>query len=550
MEIALFRFGVISDFINQLDYPKGKKTALLKYKIKQKWTIPFSTKTSLSESCIRKWFYRYCKSGKKIESLFPKDRNDKNSIRSISDEDAEKIVKIIQKKEVKNISKLLSEMKNNKIECNASRSTIYRFVKNKNLTCLLKNKELDNGITKSNLEIDKDWLISLVQCRITLSELITELENKLPIEDIRRLYNCLLNDRLYFRKRAISILSKFKGIPKQAVEDCLFIPLKSQWLAITKYKTNGIDSVFSDKKSGSMKHEDPNYIEKVFSILHAPPSSYGFNRTSWKQEDIQKVMDECDMHVCKNVLRKIINSSGFKYKKARKVLTSHDPNYKEKVGKIKNILENLKPNEKFFSIDEYGPFSVKLQGGKSLVPPGTINLVPQWQKSKGSIIITASLELSTNQITHFYSKNKNTEEMIKLLHILLKLYSNKKCLYLSWDAASWHISKKLNKEVDKINTKKYKLGRNLPTIELAPLPTGAQFLNVIESVFSGMARAIIHNSDYKSVDECKEAIDQYFLERNERFRKNPKRAGNKIWKKERVIATFNESNNCKDPMYS
>ena len=121
---------------------------------------------------------------------------------------------------------------------------------------------------------------------------------------------------------------------------------------------------------------------------------------------------------------------------------------------------------------------------------------------------------------------------------------------MSWDAASWHISKKLNKEVDKINTKKYKLGRNLPTIELAPLPTGAQFLNVIESVFSGMARAIIHNSDYKSVDECKEAIDQYFLERNERFRKNPKRAGNKIWKKERVIATFNESNNCKDPMYS
>jgi hypothetical protein len=28
--------------------------------------------------------------------------------------------------------------------------------------------------------------------------------------------------------------------------------------------------------------------------------------------------------------------------------------------------------------------------------------------------------------------------------------------------------------------------------------SGAQFLNVIESVFSGMARAIIHNSDYDS----------------------------------------------------
>src|ERR1700722_2787875 len=28
----------------------------------------------------------------------------------------------------------------------------------------------------------------------------------------------------------------------------------------------------------------------------------------------------------------------------------------------------------------------------------------------------------------------------------------------------------------------------------APLPAGAQFLNVIESVFSGMSRAVIHNS--------------------------------------------------------
>ena len=87
-------------------------------------------------------------------------------------------------------------------------------------------------------------------------------------------------------------------------------------------------------------------------------------------------------------------------------------------------------------------------------------------------------------------------------------------------------------------------------MKLAPLPTGAQFLNVIESVFSGMARAIIHNSDYKSVSECKSAINRYFVERNEKFLKNPKRAGNKIWGKERVKPVFDESNNCKDPMYS
>jgi hypothetical protein len=89
-----------------------------------------------------------------------------------------------------------------------------------------------------------------------------------------------------------------------------------------------------------------------------------------------------------------------------------------------------------------------------------------------------------------------------------------------------------------------------PFVALAPLPASAQFLNVIESIFSGMAKAIIHNSDYTSIEECKTSIDRYFLERNQFFLENPKRAGNKIWGKEITKVEFNESNNCKDPRYN
>ena len=88
----------------------------------------------------------------------------------------------------------------------------------------------------------------------------------------------------------------------------------------------------------------------------------------------------------------------------------------------------------------------------------------------------------------------------------------------------------------------------VPIVETAPLPTGAQFLNVIESVFSGMARAIVHNSDYKTLDDAKAAFDRYFQERNAHFRQHPRRAGNKIWRKEREPAAFSEANNCKDPV--
>ena len=99
--------------------------------------------------------------------------------------------------------------------------------------------------------------------------------------------------------------------------------------------------------------------------------------------------------------------------------------------KINTILGNLGPNERFFSIDEFGPFAITIRGGRKLVAPGEEYTVPQWQKSKGSLIVTAALELSTNQVTHFYSKHKNTDEMIRLVDVLVKQYAGMETLYLS-----------------------------------------------------------------------------------------------------------------------
>jgi hypothetical protein len=247
------------------------------------------------------------------------------------------------------------------------------------------------------------------------------------------------------------------------------------------------------------------------------------------------------------VVSKMIKAAGYKLRKAKVVLTSNDPTYREKLARINLILSNLQPNEAFFSIDEYGPFAIKTKPGRMLVPPGIQPTVPQWQKSRGCMIMTAALELSGNQVTHFYSAKKNTGEMIRMMEVLIEKYAQHSRLYLSWDAASWHISKDLFVRIEAHNAAVANGGG--PLVETAPLPARAQFLNVIESVFSGMARAIIHNSDYKSVDDAKMAIDRYFAERNDHFRQHPRRAGRKIWGKEREPAVFSKANNCKDPRY-
>jgi hypothetical protein len=221
-----------------------------------------------------------------------------------------------------------------------------------------------------------------------------------------------------------------------------------------------------------------------------------------------------------------------------------------KVNRVKNILRRLKSTERFFSIDEFGPVSIKEHTGRRLVGPNDHPTVAQFQKSRGRLIVTAALELSENQVTHFYSNQKNTAEMIKLLDVLLVKYCRCTTIYLSWDAAGWHSSKRFEKKAREVNTPCYRRAHKTPKVKLVPLPAHAQFLNVIESVFSGLAKAIIHNSNYVSVDEAKDAIDRYFADRNAHFRANPKRCGSKIWGQERVSNVFKEGQNCKHPAFS
>ncbi len=322
---------------------------------------------------------------------------------------------------------------------------------------------------------------------------------------------------------------------------------------VRRFRAHGNDGL---RDRSSRPHRIPrSYLQPgkelhdaVFSVLHTPPSASGFNRTTWKLTDLAKVLRANGTTTTQASISEVIKLAGYKWKKARVTLTSTDHAYREKVEAIRLTLMRLQQDEAFFSIDEFGPFAVKMRGGKSLQAPNEFKVVPQWQASKGRLIITAALELSRNQVIHFFSENKNGCETIKLVELIRKRYKGYRTLYLSWDAAPWHSSKLLYDRIDFLND--WAKHDCAPDIQVLPLPSRAQFLNVIESVFSGMARAIIHNSDYPSVADAKTAIDRYFSERNAEFIRSPRKAGKAIWGKERVPCDFREANNCKDPRYS
>ena len=351
-------------------------------------------------------------------------------------------------------------------------------------------------------------------------------------------------------KRSHIILSLAKGRTPSETALLTNVSRRIVYKWAYRFIEKGIDGLKRLRRNIITKADNDAIKSAIFSMLHSPPSEYGINRTSWKIDDLKKcLLLSKGISISKAVIRRVIRSAGFKWRRARTILTSPDPEYKQKLAEIQSILAKLGPDERFFSIDEFGPFAIKRRGGRKLVSPEENHYVEQRQIAKGSLIITGALELSYNKITHFYSPKKNTKEMIKLLELLLLEYKGCKRIFLSWDAAAWHVSKALYQRVDEINSNEYQHGQETPKVVLAPLPKSAQFLNVIESVFSGMARAVLHNSDYESKEVAMKAIDRYFEERNIFFEKNPCKAGKKIWGVEIVFAEFSEGQNCKDPKW-
>jgi len=360
------------------------------------------------------------------------------------------------------------------------------------------------------------------------------------------------NDRVKWAK-AVVVIGSHRGIGTTSLSSKVEKSPRIVKRWISDYLQRGMDALRVNRK----KCQRPEIIagmkqkrDRIIGLLHETPQIHGINRASWSLKTLAQAFEkQYGESIGKTTLSEYVRAEGYTFRKARRVLTSPDPSYRDKMEEITRVLSNLRDDEKFFSIDEFGPFSVRMRGGIALTPKGTTRVVPQRQRSKGRLIITAALELSTNRITHFYSEKKNTDEMIKLLGILLRQYSNQRCLYLSWDAASWHVSAKLTERVSEVNHAAERSHGGIPLVKLMPLPSSAQFLNVIESVFSGMAKGILHNSDYQSAEDCRTAIDRYFAERNEAYRRNPRRAGKKIWGKELVQPCFTPSNNCKDPTW-
>ncbi len=157
MQVAVFRFGVISDFVTGAQMSRAEKRRLMRDKCARKWQIPFSEKTSLSIGTINRWCRLYKHSNGDLKSLQPKDRCDQGKSRAMDEDTCLSLIELKLETPALTVPQLIEQINRlNRVSPGIvlNNSTVYRFLHQQNLVHLPVKRPVDRRKFEAELPND------------------------------------------------------------------------------------------------------------------------------------------------------------------------------------------------------------------------------------------------------------------------------------------------------------------------------------------------------------------------------------------------------------
>src|SRR5436853_2976032 len=113
--------------------------------------------------------------------------------------------------------------------------------------------------------------------------------------------------------RNLIVTRYLQGNPLASVASEFRVTAKTVLKWVRRYETKGLAGL-SDKSSRphriARRHPlpDSNFEAQLFSILHSPPTEFGFNRTTWKQDDLRQALKDRGYSATKASIAKVVKA--------------------------------------------------------------------------------------------------------------------------------------------------------------------------------------------------------------------------------------------------
>jgi transposase len=173
-KVSDFRFGIIADLV-YTHADRAELARLIAEKAARVYEIPFSGKTTITASCIRKWLAAFRSRGR--EALIPKSRKDKGRCRVLSDGEKELILKQLEEKPSLCATVVVRMLRREgKLEKGVSKSSLSRFIRSSGFERIIRLREAPKD---QILRFGFDYPLECVQADAMHSFLVPDHRGKL-----------------------------------------------------------------------------------------------------------------------------------------------------------------------------------------------------------------------------------------------------------------------------------------------------------------------------------------------------------------------------------
>lgn len=307
-------------------------------------------------------------------------------------------------------------------------------------------------------------------------------------------------------QRAHAVLLSASGRTAYEIAQVLFLGEKTVREWIKRWHRERIASIFSgnhcNENAAKLTREQKEEIAKV---LAQPPSDYGIPKNFWEVKSLKKyIKAEFGIeYESENSYRFIFKLHNFSFHLPAKFDVKRDED--AIIKRITKIRETIKP---YFTDSSW----VILAADESRLIWEAIIRRAWLPKGKKTILkvvrsreyqnFFGCLNLKTGK-AHIYKMSwQNTEEVIKVLKLVIKDYPGKH-ICLIWDNASFHRGRKLKEE----------LKATLQAIYLLALPPYAPDTNPQEHIWK-YVKDEISNQQYGNIQELSNGFKTIVIGRN------------------------------------
>ena len=291
---------------------------------------------------------------------------------------------------------------------------------------------------------------------------------------------------------------------------------------LSKLREFGMETALNDlPRSGKPRIITDDDRSWILNLACTKPSDHGYPDELWSYtimtEHIRKNRPSL-MSISRSTVFEILNEAEIRPHKVRYYVEKRDPEFEEKMATVLHVYREVDminngviiPELKdtiTISFDEKPGMQAISMTSEELPPvPGKHPSVTRDYEYKrpGTLSLLAGIDLHNGTVTEIVSRTHNSDDFISFLKKLDSSYPGGKRIRLILDNLRVHTSEK---------TREYLL--TVPNrFQFIFTPKHGSWLNIVEMLFSKLARTMLREIRVKTIEELENRIHLYFQEIN------------------------------------